>query len=77
MVLRTFNFWGFCGPYRESPYYFRITHFRIIGLLYRIKAWSTIFGSFFNRKGLFASEKGIALAPFPNRVWRNTILGCI
>ena len=21
MVLRTFNFWGFCGPYRESPYY--------------------------------------------------------
>ena len=25
MVLRTFNFWGFCGPYRESPYYYSVT----------------------------------------------------
>ena len=23
MVLRTFNFWGFCDPYRESPYYYQ------------------------------------------------------
>ena len=21
MVLRTFNFWGFCGPYRDFLYY--------------------------------------------------------
>ena len=21
MVLRTFNFWGFCGPYRDFHYY--------------------------------------------------------
>ena len=23
MVLRTFNFWGFCGPYRDFLYYSR------------------------------------------------------
>ena len=25
MVLRTFNFWGFCGQYRDFHYYFNIT----------------------------------------------------
>ena len=38
---------------------------RIIHLLYRIKAWSTIFGSFFDRKVLIASGKWIAIVPFP------------
>ena len=25
MVLRTFNFWGFCGPYRDFPYYYMMS----------------------------------------------------
>ena len=43
MVLRTFNFWGFCGPYRESPYYFGMASFNIFELVTEAHCSKTIF----------------------------------
>ena len=47
---------------------FRRSYIRIIGLLYRIEAWSTIFGSFFLSENVNCFKKGIVIAPFPNPI---------